>query len=849
CTPPSCAGRECGTVSACGQTLDCGSCSAGEVCQDGTCIINSDNFCGPCQTYDLSQDRCIWLCNSDEVCVSGACVKLPSNKMCAANICQELDCDDEDDYGLNCINETAIGQKDCYALDGKCVCEYVNIKNEGRLDIGGDVSGCCGDDPNEYYKTFNYPYAGFQDACCDAATDCVDVNGRCIEQGQETVDCDENGLCKIYVCGSGEISEVPVSRDDVCSKEIIDGVNYTLVGNEEFGFRWVDDFTLYNIQHYRVGEQYFSNASSGCGSLCGCFDYLDTDCDGLGDNLDSDCSLSNSVYDNMDWYIEVGRDRPIRNPEVIPEGWYPALGCNWSDFNPRDLSYCNLFYYFNKTWSVDLSKYPNFNNCNDNIDNDQNGCSDDDLIELTPESYLLESSKSSGALSTCKVEDVKFIYSKNSEPSKCPSGYVDLGYKLADNDPSKCYKILFWKICTVAENHYVRACIKTKDCCVDSYFKAGTDSCSSSAMKCPSGSSDYRKCSLIKDEGLFDDNSYAVVCLNLANRGSCEDDSKGCNSLGEFVECSDDTVCRSGACVPNTEDFIPSVLNFSRTGLSSTPVGRRLGDFKCGASEFEAAKRDLSYMLDGIDNDCNGWIDYGYPPNIKRESWKTDGNVEYPADFTDLMPEPGSKMHVKVIVEDSEGNRVKDANVTFYFNTEYRPDLEIPRDYWTAFTDESGEAEFYLNKGFKYNIHVVPPKETGLNEKIIPLRINLGMSDTEITTHITLLGSALAENCNSDCTWGDTNKCDARCAGYNGCKMSGLLLDLCDGKEKGGHSEGNTLFVCCDGSVLETSEDNNEVKVSAPVLKTPDWSSMVLSDQLRVALYDKPVKMKMVLFR
>jgi len=259
-------------------------------------------------------------------------------------------------------------------------------------------------------------------------------------------------------------------------------------------------------------------------------------------------------------------------------------------------------------------------------------------------------------------------------------------------------------------------------------------------------------------------------------------------------------------------------------------------------------------MLDGADNDCNGWIDYGYPPDIDPDAWKTQGNRQYPDSYKELRPEYGSKVKVDVSVHNSSGAPVSNASVTFVFNTEYDSDdgrdKALSRNYWSFTTDANGNLNttypVYLNKGFTYEIHVVPPSETSLKYKIVPLFEVRRFDDStnELNVDITLLTSPEAENCNSDCTWGNSGICNPACAGYNGCEMSSELIEFCDGKTANTlYESGGLKYLCCSGPILL-----GDYKLSSRIT-APDWTSIVLTEQVRLALYGKPVKMKMVLFK
>lgn len=85
-----------------------------------------------------------------------------------------------------------------YDVDSNdCECKV----GAGRFNIGGEISGCCGDDPNEYVlgeatdNTLDYYYRdpGYdKKACCDSSTDCVYNNG-CYPSDTQGPDVDEDG--------------------------------------------------------------------------------------------------------------------------------------------------------------------------------------------------------------------------------------------------------------------------------------------------------------------------------------------------------------------------------------------------------------------------------------------------------------------------------------------------------------------------------------------------------------------------------------------------------------------------------------------------------------------------------
>lgn len=202
----------------------------------------------------------------------------------------------------------------------------------GHYNLGGEISGCCGDDPNEYVlggaedNTLD-PYLISSDlkACCNSGTDCVYNNG-CYQSDRQGPDVDEDGDydwcgypgtwrdCNTDAqCGGGTVfGEYEVCRNNDCKVacynkpcvagypecfDEIRGETLYCMNSTSFAFQssHVENPTGGNTNERYCRQEEYYDPVVGCRFKEGedlCYNYLDPDECGTGNTASVvDCNL------------------------------------------------------------------------------------------------------------------------------------------------------------------------------------------------------------------------------------------------------------------------------------------------------------------------------------------------------------------------------------------------------------------------------------------------------------------------------------------------------------------------------------------------------------------------------
>ena len=333
------------------------------------------------------------------------------------------------------------------------------------------------------------------------------------------------------------------------------------------------------------------------------------------------------------------------------------------------------------------------------------------------------------------------------------------------------------------------------------------------------------------------------------------------NDYWNYKHC-DDSIDNDGTgCWDNT-----AIQNLNLKAIEGgTRKGLMVGDFKCGAKELDPKWWNTA-MFDGLDNNCNGRIDFGQPPvtNPWEVYWRrtptpgigtTDGYID---------AEMNSKLRLYGAVYKGSSSdpedEIKGANLTFsitaetkYLNWEsiFGPGVininpgwsPAPRDYFSYTSGDYGEYSAIINKNFTYLVTISAPPEYGVQDKVFWLHgnaVRFGIEDSR-EMNFYMLDSDLASLCQPDCTIDGVCRID--CHGYNDCQItnSEYSIQYCEGNPPGIVVPGDFAVVCCSGQYehfprADQSIDSSQIR------------NMLVSD-MRVILHRMPAVFKSVLYR
>jgi len=281
-----------------------------------------------------------------------------------------------------------------------------------------------------------------------------------------------------------------------------------------------------------------------------------------------------------------------------------------------------------------------------------------------------------------------------------------------------------------------------------------------------------------------------------------------------------------------------------------------VGDFKCGARELDPRWRNQA-MFDGIDNNCNGRIDFGAPP-VKAD-WENIWKNEMPTPGIGTTSYIDAEMHSKVTlsgtVRGPDGAidatlTVVIADQTHYFerdNSIFRKaDVfsgwnKVDTKYFSTQSGSDGKYELILNKNFTYFLVVNASPVHGVEDKTILLSRTVDFdAEDYITWDITLLDSALASLCTINCTI--DGKCREECNGYNNCHIISQRnsLDYCEGFPPGIVFDGAQAIFCCSGRQVNLPR-------ATPQIDSAHITTMLVTD-MRTIIHRIPAVLKMVVY-
>ncbi|NTV24105.1 MAG: hypothetical protein HGA85_07100, partial [Nanoarchaeota archaeon] len=170
-----------------------------------TCTIADQNICGSAGTGCTASASCEGVAPSTDVASCSAGLTYIADNCgaaCAAADRAESVCRGTA-FAASCTANSSSDGKTLNACDGtsgfiNSTCYYFNdgdsnnqtcncIEGVWKFNIGGEISGCCGDDANEYNLTqvFDSTMDGAVDGsvgCCNSALDCIDTSG-CYSNG------------------------------------------------------------------------------------------------------------------------------------------------------------------------------------------------------------------------------------------------------------------------------------------------------------------------------------------------------------------------------------------------------------------------------------------------------------------------------------------------------------------------------------------------------------------------------------------------------------------------------------------------------------------------------------------
>ncbi|MDK2850081.1 MAG: hypothetical protein PWR32_748, partial [Candidatus Woesearchaeota archaeon] len=466
------------------------------------------------------------------------------------------DCCGFDEYRIDCTETlyeceggTLIVNSDgfCSVL-GEDHCEYRSQIKKNCLTLDGWY---CNGNTREYRDYYDCGYNG-------------DLGHRdCLYKVTKTENCDSKDS---YYCEG----HYKVFRDYTCldgncvythKKEDCSDLNKWVAGGDSGGCSQIDDPEAQKMSYtcaenlaidptpvsYTAkngDEVIFKHGSNGCPSSCPS-GYIDLGCqladvDFLGDNdyvracvkssFDGYCvrSYQNNIYNDPECclkaYFHASTATCTSNDMKCPSG-YPYKICKMVENDGLD-----------DPWATVCLSKPSEGFCYD-LKNNENA-------------------------QTCKVEDVKIVTKKCSDyecryenPPSCPAGYAELysdmdyyfvGYYDVSDDH---YPDVYW--------YYLKTCVKTSGCCVNGIVDFDRLRRCKSYYTCPAGYNDYKACKFVSDidPNLNEDDLSVYVCLDLADRNSCDDSDTACTASGSFVNCGSDEVCVSGECVKQDERF------------------------------------------------------------------------------------------------------------------------------------------------------------------------------------------------------------------------------------------------------------------------------------------------------
>ncbi len=144
-------------------------------------------------------------------------------------------------------------------------------------------------------------------------------------------------------------------------------------------------------------------------------------------------------------------------------------------------------------------------------------------------------------------------------------------------------------------------------------------------------------------------------------------------------------------------------------------------DWKCNDEINNVAYDGKTTMFDLIDNDCDGYFDFGNVPYSQDGNWSNYDQKE--EIFEERSGDRSAKILLHGTVKDMEENPIPNAKVTAWLRDGWYQGLERTekdlesmnenhRDYFTTFADENGKYEIYINAHMPYTFVASQPEAT-----------------------------------------------------------------------------------------------------------------------------------------
>lgn len=327
---------------------------------------------------------------------------------------------------------------------------------------------------------------------------------------------------------------------------------------------------------------------------------------------------------------------------------------------------------------------------------------------------------------------------------------------------------------------------------------------------------------------------------------------------------------------------IPGFCKDESYDFYNHPPNRNYWDRKCSN---ETDDNYPQYMFDLLDNDCDGYIDFGRVPNlIAGKQGDFERSSAYNPDSADWMNsiqdselfEDNSKVKLYGTVETSNKAPLKDVIVIARLSqNDWYPALDsrnksvttnvqevVPITYFSTRTNEDGKYEMYINKKTAYNLHVNFSNPEYEKNYIVPYK-TIRSTETEMTFSNTdnemkrdlIAYDAKLVSCDG-CALAGTNRC------YAGCMNNATT---CPFPEKDWVNKEDFIFACSDlpvGTLAFYKNQGTDAKyvlccngsslISLPSSVSP--TTVLHSDvenavryTKAVTLYGVPVKMRVVL--
>lgn len=303
------------------------------------------------------------------------------------------------------------------------------------------------------------------------------------------------------------------------------------------------------------------------------------------------------------------------------------------------------------------------------------------------------------------------------------------------------------------------------------------------------------------------------------------------------AQCDNDNVCDSReSCTCSDCNNKPAQSCISGTlcmGLNCTclPQLEVCSDGTCRTNCDKNPYVYEVFCFDGIDNDGDGYVDFQDPENFP------------PPEYDSLAPDPDCIGKINGTITNSSGGIIEGATVHIIGGLSY-----WGKRYTYSYNVTSNDTGHYakgVNGGTTYDITVTfKDHSPGVNYSVyMPF---FGYKEINYTLRREV------STCNSQCTRGTSNVCDASCHGWNGCLFpSPEIMDICDEPGPDAHTTEHTVeynstheVACCTGG--QTRMPTPKIAVRKATFNVS--SDNVVVNKRIVILNGKPVTMYVAVF-